>query len=300
MIETNYFDNHCLTCRCELTDDNYTKEHIFPKWLQKKFNIGNSKLYLTNKTSIPYNQLLVPCCKDCNGIKMSQCENTIKQGIEAGYEEFIKIDKNIIVWWLAKIYYSNLVKETQLKKDIKDPNSPPIIHQSFMKHFNILYRLMGEFINSPNYDNNPPYEIYIFKSDDKCFDYMDSLYSNTCMIQIDNIIIVCSFDTFNLCGPFYKKDIAYLEGKKEVKAVQAAELFVKFQFYKKHFDYSFIAINGGDKITYITSFNQIKEFSLLELHYSLIYIYDRYGIRINNPDYREGQIVTLLSDNAFN
>jgi len=300
MIETNYFDNHCLTCRCELTDDNYSKEHVFPRWLQKKFSIENSTLVLTNKTSIPYKQLTIPCCKQCNGTKMSQFENIIKQGIEAGYEKFIKIDKNIIAWWLAKIYYSNLVKETQLKKDIKDPNSPPIIHQSFMKHFNNLYRLLNEFYNYPNYGNNPPYEMFIFKADDKCFDYIDSLASNTCMIQIDDIIIVCSFDTFNLCSSFYNKDIEYLESKKEVKSVQAAELYVKFQFYKKHFDYSFISINGEDKNSYYPSFKPIKEFNLQELHYSLIYMYDRFGIGIIDSDYKEGQIVTLLTDDAFN
>ena len=48
--EETFDDNSCFLCgkECEST----TAEHIFPKWLQSKFNLWDQKLTITNDSKI--------------------------------------------------------------------------------------------------------------------------------------------------------------------------------------------------------------------------------------------------------
>ena len=56
----------CFLCARRLGSKNRSDEHIFPKWLQARFDLWNERLTLINGTTIPYRSLVVPCCKICN------------------------------------------------------------------------------------------------------------------------------------------------------------------------------------------------------------------------------------------
>ena len=56
----------CFLCGSDLKSENYSVEHIFPKWLQNKFRLWNQELILLNGTAIKYRRLTIPCCKNCN------------------------------------------------------------------------------------------------------------------------------------------------------------------------------------------------------------------------------------------
>ena len=56
----------CFLCGEILTDENSTEEHIYPKWLQNKFDLWDKQLILLNGTGINYRNLKIPCCKRCN------------------------------------------------------------------------------------------------------------------------------------------------------------------------------------------------------------------------------------------
>ena len=58
--ETFDYDS-CFLCGKEC--ETKTAEHIFPKWLQHKYDLWNKKLIVTNDTKIPYRNLTVPCCE---------------------------------------------------------------------------------------------------------------------------------------------------------------------------------------------------------------------------------------------
>ncbi len=46
----------CFLCGRLLFDD-FSEEHVFPRWLQKRFHLWNRSLQLTNRTRIRYRQL---------------------------------------------------------------------------------------------------------------------------------------------------------------------------------------------------------------------------------------------------
>jgi len=66
----------CFLCGEKLKHSK-SKEHVFPKWLLKKYKLFNEKLELLNQTKISYNNLKIPCCSDCNNNYLSQMEKKI-------------------------------------------------------------------------------------------------------------------------------------------------------------------------------------------------------------------------------
>lgn len=102
-------DKHtCFVCGQPAT----TQEHIFPKWLQNKFDLWDQTIGLPNETTIPYRQLKIHCCNPCNNEIMSKIETKIKEGTASNDE----------IWkWGAKIHFGLLRKDDFMEWDRKNP-----------------------------------------------------------------------------------------------------------------------------------------------------------------------------------
>lgn len=100
--ERSFSMDRCFVCDTLLNDDNRTEEHIYPKWLQRKFNLYNQKISLLNGTFIDYRNLKVPCCKACNEKMSARIERPMEQAVESDYENFVGINRNIVFQWLNK------------------------------------------------------------------------------------------------------------------------------------------------------------------------------------------------------
>lgn len=122
-------------CGCVLTDKTKTEEHVIPKWLQKEFNLWDQKITLLNGTYIPYRLMTIPCCFECNNHHLKPFEDKIKAGFERGYEDFQKLDKEILFLWLGKIYFGIMYRELFLNLDRADPEKGTITNPGYMKSF---------------------------------------------------------------------------------------------------------------------------------------------------------------------
>lgn len=122
-----------------------TIEHIFPRWLQHKFNLWDQLLILPNETKMPYRQLTVPACQKCNGEVFGKLEKRIQTGLAS--------EKDI--WrWANKIHFGLALKDSLLDWDRKhrdykigdviSPNDP--LEQS--RHY--LHCVSGDFICEPD------------------------------------------------------------------------------------------------------------------------------------------------------
>lgn len=122
-----------------------TKEHLFPKWLQHKFNLWDQQLVIPNKTTIAYRQLIVPCCAKCNGEVYSDLENKIASNTETDAD----------IWrWANKVHFGLTLKDKFFEWDRKNPGykigdvispSDPL-EQS--RHF--LHCVSGDFKTDPD------------------------------------------------------------------------------------------------------------------------------------------------------
>jgi len=195
-INHNYDSNSCFLCSVLLDEDNKTEEHVFPKWLQKKFKLWDQELGLVNRTRIKYRDLKIPCCKECNNNILSGLEIEIKNSVELGYESFILLDEFKIFKWISKIFLGIIFKELFLPFDRKNPNSQTIMDEELLKKYRILHLWLQLDIKDTK--EFCPGSIFIFKSQKpsevkKQFDLIDDASNGVICIRMLDIFLVADF-----------------------------------------------------------------------------------------------------------
>lgn len=304
-IESDFF-NRCVMCRELLYDDTKTVEHIFPQWLQNEFNLWNEKITLPNNSQTLYRQFTVPCCKECNNGPMSAWEKLIQSAVEKGYDEFIKLDEEIVVWWLLKIYYSKMVKELSFKENIRIPNSCMMISDEQICAYKNIYFYMCELLKGTKFKNPKPYELYIFRTyNEHCFDYIDDISRHVVYMQMSDILIVCSFDSYRVFSLQYKKELQELSKLDRIHPLQALEMFSKIIYYKSHYKFdsehkTSIEADGVKISSKITNIEQLREFNLQELYILLSNVFNLRGITTEIPTFEEGKMFSTILNNEKN
>lgn len=202
--QMSFTNDRCFLCGELLTDTNRTKEHVYPKWLQNKFNIWNDSLILLNRTPIKYKDLIIPCCKKCNEIMSAKIEKPVQHFVDGGYDAFIECNKDIVFQWLIKISYGILFKELSLKFDRSNPNSEPIYDPNDMKERKMQYTFLKSIINGTTF-HNKPYSIFVFKvkTDGSHYWSWENPFIHTFCMQMNDIgIVACLMDN-NLNEQFF-------------------------------------------------------------------------------------------------
>lgn len=167
-------------CGTTLDDQNRSNEHVFPKWIQRRFNLWNEKLTLLNGTLIPYRQLTIPCCTECNSEHLSQIESQVEAAFAAGMESVATLDRRILFLWLAKIYYGLIFRELFLPLARSDPKLGPIATDEQLKLFRMHHMLLQgtRGVVRWRHPEQQPASIFVFKcqttkSTRANFDYFD-------------------------------------------------------------------------------------------------------------------------------
>lgn len=147
IIKDTFKPNRCFLCGCILNDDNKTEEHIYPKWLQKNYDIRDQGIELLNKTIIPYRQLRIACCKRCNHVMDEKLEKPMQIVMKGGYDGLATIDKYILWQWLNKLDYGTLYKETTLKQTRSSFDSTSIFDSDDLKERTMQYLILRSAID---------------------------------------------------------------------------------------------------------------------------------------------------------
>jgi hypothetical protein len=125
----------CFICGKDLILGDYTQEHIIPRWAQRRYNLWNQQIVLINQTSIPYRQLTVPCCDDCNKYRLKPIEDSISQTVNIGKKAVVQLGKKTAFLWLGKILYGLLYKELTLLLERSDPSVGTIITPEIIERY---------------------------------------------------------------------------------------------------------------------------------------------------------------------
>ncbi|HEX7060295.1 MAG TPA: hypothetical protein VF176_10640 [Solirubrobacterales bacterium] len=171
--------DNCLFCGRALTDETRTREDVFPKWLQREYDLSELTLTLLNGSEIKYGRLTVPACGACNNVHASQLENRVKQGAASDQE----------VWmWLLKLQLGTMAFETSRRwvEDRRDPlSSEPIVDASTLD-LGFLHGLFDTLkVDDPQYAPEPLGTIISFPRGHPDFFYSDRLYRHPAS-QLDN------------------------------------------------------------------------------------------------------------------
>lgn len=290
--QMTFTNDKCFLCGCLLDENNYSEEHVFPKWLQRKFNLWDKELILLNGTTIRYKNLKIPCCKKCNNTMSMKIEKPIERGVSQGYGEIIKIDEQVIFQWLNKISYGLLFKELSLKAQISNVNSDPIYDAKSLKEHKMQYLFLRSLISNTTYVNNP-WSILIFKIDpdtEESYWANDNPFIKVFFIRMDDIGIVS-----HLMDNGYNKGffLEYQEMRgllnKTLHPIQFAEICAKFiykssLFYRNPF-YTTIFDGNHNPNTIIAhdlSGHGYKEWNQEEYAHVLSFYWKKWGYDFND------------------
>lgn len=228
--------DHCFLCGAELTTANRTVEHVFPRWLQDAFGLRDHTINLLNQTRIPYRNLVIPCCKQCNGVHLSQLENRVRDVILDDEKSLADINDQDINAWLSKIYIGILWKELELSFDRRNPDAGPILPPEVMSNFRMVHFFMQSCRKSMTFHSpstrfpnsllritckvDPSYER---------FDYLDNTNAHSVAIRMGNKGIVGIFDggLHDTIFPNFAKE---LFDERPLHPVQFQEIFAKLTY----------------------------------------------------------------------
>ncbi len=156
--------NTCFLCSCSLFTSKHTSEHIIPEWVQRRFDLWNQSIYLSNNTWIAYRFLTIPCCEDCNKYRLGPIETLLAQATLAGFNDVQSLGSKILYLWLSKIFYGILCKESLLSTYRSFSNGERIIPREMLQRFSTLRFFLQEARNKIEAVDFFPGSIFLFKT----------------------------------------------------------------------------------------------------------------------------------------
>ncbi len=195
-LDHPYSDSICFLCADALNETNRTEEHVLPKWIQQRYDLWNQKLVLLNRTLLPYRQMTVPCCSNCNG-RFGELEKRVQRAVDAGPTAVRELSQFHLFQWLAKIFLGIGYKELFLSVDRADPKKGSIGDPDLLKNFALLHFWLQASMKHGESEFAPG---SIFVVPTTCypehkanFDLLDNWTSGAFAIRLDGVGIVTQF-----------------------------------------------------------------------------------------------------------
>ena len=154
----------CFLCASSLNEVEASSEHIFPRWLQKRFDLWNQELVLLNRTTIPYRQLTVPCCADCNKYRLQPIETSVSQAVEKGPNALRGLGDKVLFLWLGKIFYGILYKELFLLLERSGDDGVTIATQDMLKAYETHLFFLQQARGKVEFVDFCPGSIFVFST----------------------------------------------------------------------------------------------------------------------------------------
>lgn len=229
----NFGSGKCFLCGQVLSGINSADEHIFPKWLQNRFQLWDKSLELLNGTTIPYRRLLIPCCKQCNSYFLSQVEDSIRKAHSSGFETFKALPRLMIFQWLSKIFFGLLFRELSLLNDRRDPSLGFVVSEEMIKRYRVLHYFLQSVRLPFVFRAFQPWSIFIFRllpfNDERDFDYYDVLHTLTFGLRLGEIGVIASLQDVGLQEQLQAKLQVVLEPLR-LHPIQFAEIMARVTY----------------------------------------------------------------------
>lgn len=199
-----------------------TEEHVFPRWLQRRFDLWDQFVVLLNGTRIRYRDLRIPCCTECNNEHLSQVESKVSTLCSDGDADRLNAESDTLFIWLYKLMYGINYKELFLSNDRKDPNARKIVSQeshSPRGSYKLFLKFARGGLKSVEFS---PYSVFVFRIQDSSpttYYFASEPYKLVASAIIGNVGIVASFQD----DGYISKDISrygVLDGRKTLSLAE--------------------------------------------------------------------------------
>ena len=220
-------DDHCFLCGDELSSRG-TREHVFPRWLQRRYDLWDQQLVLLNGTTIPYRQLTIPCCSTCNSQHLGDLESTIQAAIESGYEAVAQLPPLTIYQWVGKIVYGIMRKELGLLRDRRDRDSGPIMPQEILEDFSNLHLFLQSVRQPFVFPDAEPFSVLVVNlhSDEEDYHFCDNLVHLIAAFRLNDVGLIVTLQDAGVIANTYSWYVEEVAGR-QLHPIQFEELYAK-------------------------------------------------------------------------
>ena len=225
----NLADDSCFLCGTQLQPDGRTKEHVFPRWLQRRHDLWDQELTLLNGTTIRYSQLTIPCCESCNTNHLSALENRIRTAVETGYEEAAKLPALVVYQWIGKLFYGILRKELTLLINRRDAHDGTIVPADLLAGFSTLHLFLQSIRQPFSFPDDEPFSVLVVNlhnTDGNGFFFRDSLHLMVCSLRTKDVGFVVTLQDAGIISESYARYVYDVAGRK-LMPIQFDELYAK-------------------------------------------------------------------------
>ena len=241
----------CFLCGSSVGGDR-TVEHVFPKWLLHRHDLWNQKITLLNGTKMPYRELTVPCCQQCNNESLSSLELMMQKALNKGYQEIRSVDPLVIYQWVAKIFYGILFKELSLLAERKDPTKGTITDPEMLERYSVIHMFLQSTRMPFEFHGFRPWSLFVVEildnPEEGDFDYLDDLGGPLMALQTNGVGIIAVLDDGGAQELRFNEFLGKFDGVK-LHPIQFLELVTMVQYGARLLNrvpkYMFTA-SGGD------------------------------------------------------
>lgn len=247
----NYFkeydNSRCFFTGVPVAEDEQIT--VFPEWLMKRYQLENQYLGMLNWNKEKYGQLKVPCSLEAQKT-IHILEEKMAKAFEAGYDEVVRLDKNLIFVWAARILCGLLFYEIKYGKELgsKKGREFPVSPLLTRKYSDLMMMVQSLFY--PITWEGSPYSIAIKKVDysKDGFNFRDETRRLNFSLGMLNFgIVLCLQDRGEVSR--FNQDVLEKIGDAVLHPIQFEELCARFIYtnyiMKEHAGWSVIDTGGG-------------------------------------------------------
>ncbi|WP_155633334.1 hypothetical protein [Burkholderia stagnalis] len=169
-------------------EETSNEEHVLPRWMQRRFNLGDQCYHLPNGTSIAYKHAKVPVAEEHNS-RFSAIEDRVSRGVATLQEIYL---------WAFKVHVGLIHRTSTLKIDIRSPSSPSFWNlDGFGQEIWLFQTLYSLWTKNGNISPDPFGTVLRMKAltPQPGFDFVHNMQSGTLFFQLgDEVLFIALYD----------------------------------------------------------------------------------------------------------
>jgi hypothetical protein len=234
--------NCCLICGADPATKPFNDEHVFPKWLLKRYDLFARTITLPNGRPVRYDRHTVPCCEECNTLMGREIEEPISAALDGSphsVQDFVASGKGLHLFvWMGLIYLKLHLKNKTNRKVLDPRVQAGMIADDYdwylLHHLHTVIRCfyIPTTIEPEVIGSLMVYPVRVEGSLDE-FDFGDLHASQTMMLRLGRTAIFVVFDDS-------KGALAYIQNNMlpkitgPISELQAREIMVEFAMLNSH------------------------------------------------------------------
>jgi hypothetical protein len=234
--------NCCFICGAAPDTRPFNDEHVFPKWLLKRYDLFARTIGLPNGRLVRYDRHTVPCCEECNTLMGRKIEQPMSAALDGGpdsVQNFLVSGGGLKLFvWMGLIYLKLHLKNKTNRKVLDPRVDAGMIADDYdwylLHHIHTVVRcfyidttiekeVFGSLMVLPVRTEGSPDE----------FDFGDLHTAQTMMLRLGRTAIFVVFDDSTGALSYFQNNMLdKITGP--ISELQAREIMVEFAMLNLH------------------------------------------------------------------